>query len=346
MGDPKLRKVLHLTECLEGGVSQAISRWIAQSASEGVHHFVLGRVRLADRAATYTFDGEQTDRFLTLVRRYRALIREWKPDVVHIHSTKAGIVARLMSRNGAKIIYSPHCYSFLMQNYPKHLRAWLRSLEKILSVRTDFVVAVSPYEAQIAQEISVRSCRVILEPNIASQSIGDIQKNPETNCAELVIRAVGRYCDQKNPQMMASILEKLSSQKVKYDFLWIGSADDENATLELPISGWVPQQQVESQLQFASVLLHTAKWEAGVPLVALDAIRSGTPALLFSLAEYSGILSEGLFNSEDQAVDLVKSLSEKPDMVKQLLERQRKELDRYVTLNATGRLKDLYTNRL
>jgi glycosyltransferase involved in cell wall biosynthesis len=231
-----------------------------------------------------------------------------------------------------------------MQNYPKYLRMSLKLLEKFLSKRTHYVVAVSPYEARIAKEISGRLCEVILEPNIASTSIGEIPNSPQSNCGQLVIRAVGRYCAQKNPKMMTSILNELSSQNVKHNFLWIGSPDDATTAVDLPISGWVAQEQVESHLRSADILLHTATWEAGVPLVALDAIRLGTPALLLWLPEYSGIISQGLFRSETEAAELIRNLAEYPDKVRELCELQRNELDCYLSMSSTGKLQNLYSN--
>jgi glycosyltransferase involved in cell wall biosynthesis len=345
MSETSETKILHVTECLEGGVGQAISRWIAKSASENTEHYVLGRVRLSDRAIDFSFAGEQTSSLWELVKRYRRLIRTWKPNVVHIHSTKAGIIARVLSPKGATIAYSPHCYSFLMNSYPTPLKKALRLLERVLSIRTDFIVAVSPYEAGIAREISSRACRVILEPNISSPTTSKMGKTLGSSSDKLVIRAVGRYCNQKNPELMKVIVNQLEEQGVAHDFLWIGSPDDDNSMVELPISGWLSQQAVESHIHSASVLLHTAAWEAAVPLVALDAIRLGTPVVMLKRPEYFDILSNGLFETTIEAVDLLRRLAD-PECQNALNEAQQLEIDSYLSQNATGMLTLLYSNSL
>jgi glycosyltransferase involved in cell wall biosynthesis len=334
-------KVLHFTECLEGGVGQAISRWVNQSTSDDVQHYVLGRVRLTDRAIAYAFNGEQTDSIMNLIKRYRMLLREWNPDVVHIHSTKAGIIARVLSNRGTRIAYSPHCFAFLMLKYPKITRSLLKSIERALSFRTDYIVAVSPYEARIAQEVSSKSCTVLLEPNIASPTVvrPASPKAKKNDCIQ--IRAVGRYCTQKNPQLMKSILDELAQTDIEFEFLWIGSPDDDQAEVELPISGWLPQDQVEAQLQSADILLHTAAWEAGVPLVALDAIGLGTPVVMLKRPEYEEILSQGLFEDVEAALNLICNLTSESAR-EHLLANQHKNLEIYLATNSSGLLKQVY----
>jgi len=337
------KRILHVTECLEGGVGQAISRWIDRSDSFSNKHYALGRVRMSDRSATYSFDNEQVHSVYRLALRYVSLVREFNPDIIHVHSTKAGIIARLLPSRGAKIVYSPHCYAFLMTNYPKSVRNCLRILERILSVRTDCIVAVSPFEATIAKQISSPSCKVIIEPNIPNPSIENLVTKSKSGFGHgLVIRAVGRYCDQKNPLLMKMIVDQLTTRGLAHDFLWIGSPDDVSEVVELPISGWLSQSEVEANIESASLLLHTAAWEAAVPLVALDAIRLGTPVVMLKRPEYSGILTHGLFETEAEALDLIRGLSS-PEAQNALCELQREQIDYYLKENAVGNLRRIYS---
>jgi glycosyltransferase involved in cell wall biosynthesis len=112
--------------------------------------------------------------------------------------------------------------------------------------------------------------------------------------------------------------------------------------VELPISGWLSQSEVEANIESASLLLHTAAWEAAVPLVALDAIRLGTPVVMLKRPEYSGILTHGLFETEAEALDLIRGLSS-PEAQNALCELQREQIDYYLKENAVGNLRRIYS---
>ncbi|HSV08017.1 MAG TPA: glycosyltransferase, partial [Candidatus Binatus sp.] len=45
----------------------------------------------------------------TAVPRLRTEVRAFRPDVVHLHSTKAGLIGRLVARSaGVRVLYTPH----------------------------------------------------------------------------------------------------------------------------------------------------------------------------------------------------------------------------------------------
>ena len=47
----------------------------------------------------------------------RKIVKKEKPDIIHLHSSKAGALGRLLVGTGkAKMFYTPHGYSFLMEN--------------------------------------------------------------------------------------------------------------------------------------------------------------------------------------------------------------------------------------
>ena len=63
------------------------------------------------------------------------LIRKFKPDIVHCHSSKAGVLGRLAAMNShvPKIFYTPHAYSFQADEFSKIKKEIFIELEKWLS---------------------------------------------------------------------------------------------------------------------------------------------------------------------------------------------------------------------
>ena len=82
------------------------------------------------------------------------LIHRGRYDIVHTHSTKAGVVGRVaaMLAPGARIVHTPHGFYFL--NFASPIaRAPLRWLEAMLGRATSALIALSEGERQVAGEI-------------------------------------------------------------------------------------------------------------------------------------------------------------------------------------------------
>lgn len=78
------------------------------------------------------------------LNRLRRIIDEVRPDVVHLHSSKAGLVGRLLLRGRIPTIFEPHLWSFDAQDGPTvgPSRAW----ERFAARWTDSFLCVSDDE--------------------------------------------------------------------------------------------------------------------------------------------------------------------------------------------------------
>ncbi|MFJ7213027.1 glycosyltransferase [Amycolatopsis sp. NPDC098790] len=76
--------------------------------------------------------------------RLRRLLAEVAPDVVHLHSSKAGLAGRLALRGGRPTVFQPHLWSFETAN--GSLRPATTAWERFASRWTDLVVCVSDDE--------------------------------------------------------------------------------------------------------------------------------------------------------------------------------------------------------
>src|SRR5204863_4799019 len=71
-------------------------------------------------------------------------LRRWRPDVVHTHSSKAGIVARLAARLAGvpSVVHSVHGWSFNDESSPR-MRSLAIVLERLGASLTDTFITVS-----------------------------------------------------------------------------------------------------------------------------------------------------------------------------------------------------------
>ena len=85
------------------------------------------------------------------LRQVKSALRELRPDVVHTHSSKGGVLGRRASLStgiGARV-HTPHTFAFLFGAlFGRAKRAVFRSIERSLASSTHRLIAVSASEAQ------------------------------------------------------------------------------------------------------------------------------------------------------------------------------------------------------
>ncbi len=94
----------------------------------------------------------------------RALLRRLRPEIVHTHSSKAGVLGRWASLRegiGARV-HTPHTFAFLFAGmFGPGKRALYRGVERWLAQRTQRLIAVSQDEQR-----TIRAARVVPEERL------------------------------------------------------------------------------------------------------------------------------------------------------------------------------------
>jgi glycosyltransferase involved in cell wall biosynthesis len=96
------------------------------------------------------------------VRRLRRVLLAARPDVVHLHSAKAGLAGRLAVRGAVPTLFQPHAWSFLAATGPQQ-RAAL-AWERFATRWTTRLVCVSDAERLLGERSGVRGPAVVV-PN-------------------------------------------------------------------------------------------------------------------------------------------------------------------------------------
>ncbi|MFJ6004034.1 glycosyltransferase [Arthrobacter sp. NPDC092385] len=275
-------KVLHITEALGGGVQSAIRLYT--EATPHLTHFVLGRKRANEDTGEFSsVSGVQLVpgskiRFLSTVRQH---VRRIDPDVIHLHSSIAGI-ARVVRLGGRPVVYSPHCFAFERTDLPRVARAIIRLIERALVTRTDCIFGVSPHEVLLAKQLGADSA--ILVPNfVAGGKSYDRQSGSGTR-----VISTGRIGAQKDPAMYAEIARRLPHLQ----FFWLGDGEPElKARLQgagVHCPGWCSREDVDHHLRGADLYLHTGAWEAA-PIAVAEAVATGLPVLSRSIESMASL---------------------------------------------------------
>lgn len=156
------KKILFIVEAMGGGVFT----YIVDLSNELVNEYDM-YLAFAVRNQTpenyrdyfdkriHLIEVKNFTRSINLIKDIKAFIeiksiaKKIKPDIIHLHSSKAGALGRF-AFNGRKtpLFYTPHGYSFLMQNHSTVKRMIYKAVETICSRRSCMTISCSEGEHQ------------------------------------------------------------------------------------------------------------------------------------------------------------------------------------------------------
>ena len=216
--------------------------------------------------------------------RLRSVLRGMRPDVVHLHSSKAGLVGRLVLRDRVPTAFSPHAWSFDATAGPVRTAtlAWERA-----AVRwTRLLVCVSEAERRHGEDCGISVPRTVVVANGV-----DLVRLPMADAAErLAARAAlgldpgrplavcpGRLARQKGQDVLLTAWPGVLAAVPDAELALVGGGPDE----ALLRTGALPQvrftgesREVGSWLAAADVVVVPSRWE-GMALVPLEAMARG-----------------------------------------------------------------------
>lgn len=204
------------------------------------------------------------------VIRLRCLIRQFKPNVIHLHSTKAGLVGRVAAiGTEARILYTPHCFAFEMDS---RLRPLYRLAERLLAPLTDELIAVCESEAEAARGIGYTDRKIRVVYNGISPS-----STPPTTSRK-GIAFIGRHCRQKGVDTLLAAWLMLKKIVPNASLTVMSDLDDETrkafTDAEAVVRDFGTAEEVAALLADSAIIAMPSRWEA-FPYLLLEAMSSG-----------------------------------------------------------------------
>ena len=328
-------RVLHVVEATGSGTLHVVRSLAAGLAAAG-HEVAIACGRRPETPADLRGDlpsgvivralpwSRRTVRSqLEAARALRALARDWEPDIVHLHSSFAGAVGAIALPRRTAFVYTPHGAATARTGDSALRLAAYRQAERAIARRASLVGAVSEAEARVAREWA-RAQQVTVVRN----GIGELDPGaqPVTNgrSAGPLVLAAGRICAQHRPADSARILSALRDRS---DVAWVGAAPDgEDAPLHhagVPITGWLPREEVLARLGYATVYLHWSAWD-GLSLTVLEAMARDAVVVASDIPPNRELLGERqICGKEERAVALIRRVLDDQQLRHALLADQR-----------------------
>ncbi|WP_180357989.1 glycosyltransferase [Streptomyces sp. NP160] len=309
--------VLHVVEALGGGVMVALRDYIVNT-QDAYDHVILGAHR--DGHDTGDLDEFSVLRLragkspLGMIRQLRQVVDQMQPDLIHLHSSWAGLVGRLAFFKRSNILYTPHCYAFERLDYLKPARVVFWIVEALLAFRTRCVIAVSPREANLARSLP-GSRSVYYVPNTAIFSEPDLARNENSR---ITIVAAGRVMRQKGPRWYSQYARHLANASADISLLWLGGGEpeleSELSAAGVQVSGWISRAELVERLSTADLYVHSAAWE-GAPLLLLEAASMGVPVIARDIPALRSLGVTHLFTDPVEAATFTAKAIEANSMV-------------------------------
>jgi glycosyltransferase involved in cell wall biosynthesis len=292
---PDRLKVLHVAQTAQGGVGSYLEEIVPlQAAMYGPDSIRV--VLPAEHATAFpglspdwllTFAAPGTGRLLSTLRMtllaVRA-VRRFRPEVVHLHSTFAGLAMRpVLQVFGGKpiVVYCAHGWCFERRGASLELRLF-RWLERALSRLCHHVVCVSRMDFERGWGAGIRGAKMSVVLNgIADHLAPDASRcSPFWPRTGLRILFVGRLDEQKGVDVLFAAMRKLGARAfaVVVGSPVAGHDPGHHIPSNVRTVGWLRREQIEELYAAAEVLVMPSRWE-GLPLVALEAMRAGLPVI-------------------------------------------------------------------
>ena len=279
-----MKKVLHLVEAFAGGVYTYLEGLVANTCDK--YEIVIAYAIRAETPEDFKKDFDPRVKFIEIknfarqigfhdlkaMAEVKRVIKEEKPNIVHLHSAKAGVIGRIAIHDpNIKMFYTPHGYPFLKQDDSKLKRKIYRMIEKTMSLynKRCMTIACSLGEYEEAKKLC-SNCMYVnngIDFNIINEEFKTQQKNKTIE--KINIFTVGRICPQKNPEMFNEIAKIYPD----LDFIWIGDGQEKNLldSKNIRVTGWLDRKEALKEISKCGVFLLTSLWE-GLPLSLLEAM--------------------------------------------------------------------------
>lgn len=247
---------------------------------------------------------------LRAVAELRRAVREFAPDIVHTHSSKAGVLGRLAAHRErvSVVIHSIHGFGFgKHQSWPVR-RAFLTA-ERLAARWTHHFIAVSHenLDEGVRLRIFPASRASVIRSGIElarfrAPSGGDHVR------AELgipgdapVVLQVACFKPQKAPERFVELAGRVLRTVPDAHFVLVGDGDlrpsierlraQSGLTARLHLTGW--RRDIPALLSAATIVTLTSRFE-GLPRAVVEALAAGVPVVAMAVDGVVEVVRDGV----------------------------------------------------
>jgi glycosyltransferase involved in cell wall biosynthesis len=364
-GGDIVMRVLHVAQSVSGGIASYFEEIATCQSQRFGAQAVRFLIPAGSRHHLPSVQEHQIAEFAPVARSVRGLgalalavhreLRSFRPDVLHLHSTFAGAIARpvaLASGRRQKIVYCAHGWVFGME-----LPAWKRNLyaliERSLVPLTDKIVNISHTDYQLGRAhglrpekmVTIRNGIAVLPPMLPIE-------DPGLEGGNINLIFVGRHDRQKGLDILLRVFAEENLPGVHLHVVGAPVLEHPEGgphpamASNVTFYGWRSREEVSAMIAKADALVVPSRWE-GFGLVAVEAMRLGKPVIASRRGGLAEIVEDGvsglLFDLEncEQLKHLLKGL-DRTELVSMGLAARQAFLSAFTADRLNTELIDLY----
>ena len=242
--------------------------------------------------------GLKNDR--TAYKEVLKMMRDFKPDIVHTHASKAGAIGRSagIAYGKAKLVHTFHGHVFHSYFSKAKTQLYL-NIERALALKTDRIIAISQrqkielakkYRICPATKIEVIPLGFDLEKfnQDRQEKRNSFRKTYHLKENEIAVGIIGRLVPIKNHNLFLRAFAKaIKKTDKKVKAFIVGDGSELGALIELCKSQGLSysckgdnESSLDAQVIFTSWMKDIDWVNAGIDIVALSSLNEGTPVSL------------------------------------------------------------------
>lgn len=303
-------RILHVSEVVIGGVGShldeiipiQLNKYGPQNVRLIIPQHEIKHLTKCVRnvAETFLHPSSRLQAIFSIQRQLIATFKKFKPDVVHVHSSFAGIATRLLRlvlTEKFQIVYCPHGWSFARDDSLAKRSIYVFA-ERLLSGLTDAIINVSNHERDLALAVGIPSEKLYVFRNgIAQYPPISTNKIPNLDPSRIHILFAGRFVRQKGIDILFEVAAQLEESNIQFHI--IGGPAENNPLVPssqircATFYGWKDRGFVLELIGKVDALIMPSRWE-GLPIVGLEAMRAGKPIIASNRTALPEIVEHGV----------------------------------------------------
>ena len=239
------------------------------------------------------------------------MLRRRRFDLVHTHSSKAGITGRVAARLAGvpAVVHTVHGWGFHEHMHPL-LRGFYVWLERAMVPLSDRLVAVSHRTTDIGLTAAIgeRSSYDMIRSGIPTArfhpdaDVGrSVRRSLDIGEDDIVIGSVGRLSPQKNPADFVELARLVRERSERATFVYVGDGPMRDEIFQLAREKGVGEHirflgirhDVPDLLRAFDIFVLTSLWE-GLPRVIPQALATGVPVVAYNVSGIEEAIREGV----------------------------------------------------
>jgi glycosyltransferase involved in cell wall biosynthesis len=236
------------------------------------------------------------------LRALTKVVHNCSPDIVHLHSSKAGLAGRLAIRGRIPTIFEPNAWSFLAVSGVMYQAAtrW----ERWAARWTDTAICVSEDEQSTGKAIGIRCPMQVIRNGIQLDKwprpvVGESsQARSKLGIAHdaLHIVSVGRLCRQKGQDILLTAWPQVRQRFPNARLTLVGEGSDRKSLERLADASVTfagESKAVRDWYLSADLVVMPSRWE-GLSLALLEAMATERTVVAFNVEGMKDALSDGV----------------------------------------------------